>query len=137
MKIANNNKQCKLPSLVTSMLLLLAFHISGQGVAENVFRVKKRSEQPTQLTWVGLDNCIVNKLYYICPDKVQYDSISIYKMIFKKTRDLNNKPCYVISKAEEGKGYIVIWNKDKASGQLVQTYVKPVFFTRNDSTVSK
>jgi hypothetical protein len=114
---------------VSALLIFFCLSLYSQAeVKEDVFAVKKGRNVPVELNWVGIENCKIRQLYYLCVSGAKYDSISILNMTWRLDKDMNNKPFYYLSKAEPGKGYMILYTRNQTSGKYIQTYVKPFYF---------
>ena len=118
----------KVHCLFLSCFSLLSLAATAQkNSGETVFEVKKKTEKPILLQWAGIDTCYTDRIYFLTTGKMVYDSISLYKMDFR-IEAYCGEPYYYFWKTEVGKAYAVIWTRNKKTGVLAQTYVKPLYF---------
>lgn len=106
------------------MLFGFPVHVFCQKVDESVvFEVKKKQTRPTQVNWIGGDTLKTNELYELFLGKLIYDSLSFVNLKFKKT-----KGSIIFGRENSGKAYVIVWVRNRKTGELKQTYVKPMFF---------
>jgi hypothetical protein len=120
---------------------------------EVVFRVKKPEDKAIELRLMGADSCYFDQLYSIhlrwplvkTNMYVQCDSISATRMQYKIIKDKSGLPEWIhfwkTDKDPVGDAHIIIWSHPKRTGQkpgpLTQAYIKPLYFTRKQSNLSK